>query len=98
MDEADAPCLGGIDAAGSEQQLLGVCSTDRGEELAQAGERIGEAEAGRGQREGRALGGDSDIAGKRQGEAAADAVAVDNGEDRLRLPCRAAKLSRVIAS
>ena len=83
LHEADAQGFGGIDAAGGEQQLLGAGGTDGGEELAQAGARIGEAEAGRRQREDGAVGGDPYVAGQRQRQPAADAIAVDHGERRL---------------
>ena len=71
-----------LEVAAGEEQLLGPREPDRVEELAQAGVAVDQAELRRRHPQLGAGGADPQVAGDRQLEAAAEAVAVDRGHGR----------------
>ena len=81
-----APLQGGarLDVARGEAQLPRAGGADRVDELAQPGVAVDEAQARRRHPELGLLGGDAQIAGQRQLEAAADRVPVERGDRRVR--------------
>ncbi len=82
VDEADLLGAGGLEVAAGEEELLGARQAHRVEELAQAGVAVDEAELDRRHPQLRAGGADPQVAGDRQLQPAADAVAVDRRDRR----------------
>ena len=82
IDQADAQRLVGVDAAGRVDQLLGQADPDRARQPLGAAHVGHDAEPDLGDGEDRALGGEADVAAERQLEAAADADALERGDDR----------------
>ncbi len=93
VDEADLGGAGGLEVAPGEEELLGAGEADRVEELAQAGVAVDEAELDRRHAELGAGGADPQVAGDRQLQAAADAVAVDRGDGRPGDDCASASIA-----
>ena len=90
VDEAQSQGLIRLQAAGGEDHLLGGGGADGGGDVTQPVQRIGQPQPRRGQGEDGAGIGHPQVAGQRDGEATADAEALDAGDHR---PCRAADRS-----
>ena len=98
VDQTYRQSLLRLHAAGGEDHLLGRGGSHRGHQVAQAIQRIGEAQPRRRQREEGGGVSHPQVAGQGDGQSAADAEALHHGDHRPRAPRIAAKAAPFRAS